>query len=97
MSTAMPKGITRGYGNAFLDMIGEAAAKALTIKELKDLDDAEMVEAEVNAHGRETNPKWDHPIWGYETFSEDQKAYLREQAQIRLGHEHTPADLPQVR
>jgi hypothetical protein len=38
----MPKGITRGYSNAFLTMIGEAAAKALTIKELKDLDDAEF-------------------------------------------------------
>jgi hypothetical protein len=38
-ATTMPKGITRGYGNAFLDMIGEAAAKALTIKELKDFND----------------------------------------------------------
>jgi hypothetical protein len=39
---AMPKGLTRGYSNAFLTMIGEAAAKALTIKDLEHLDDAEM-------------------------------------------------------
>jgi hypothetical protein len=84
---SMPKGLTRGYSNAFLTMIGEAAAKALTIKDLENLDDTEMVEAQVNARGRANNPKWDHPIVGYQTFSEDQKAYLREQAWIDLGHE----------
>jgi hypothetical protein len=41
MSTEMPKGLTRGYSSAFLTMIGEAAAKALTIKDLENLDSLE--------------------------------------------------------
>ena len=40
----------------------------------------EAIEAAVNANGRASNPKWDHPIMGYQTFSEDQKDYLRDQA-----------------
>ena len=43
MSTRMPKGITRGYSNAFLDALNRVPMhKALTVKELKDLDDAEL-------------------------------------------------------
>lgn len=84
--TSMPRGITRGYADAFRKMVSEAACKVLTIKDLQDLDDAE-VEARVNARGRANNPKWDSPITGYATFSEDQKAYLREQAQIESGNE----------
>lgn len=44
----------------------------------------EAVEAEVNATGRLTNPKWDHPIMGYKTFSQDQKSYLRDRARAVL-------------
>lgn len=86
---SLPSALTRGYAKSFKDMLVEPVAKVLTIKDLTDLDDAE-VEAAVNARGRENNPKWDHPIMGYETFSEDQKAFLREQARIELDHE-TPA------
>jgi hypothetical protein len=96
MSTEMPKGITRGYAKSFKDMLVATAAKALTIKDLERLDDVECyqeiakaelgrrIEAEVNAQGRASNPKWDHPVFGYEAFSEDQKTYLREQARDRL-------------
>lgn len=41
-SHGIPEGLTRGYSNAFLTMIGEAAAKALTIKDLENLDNAEI-------------------------------------------------------
>lgn len=44
----------------------------------------EAIEAAVIAHGRASNPKWDHPIFGYETFSEDQKEHLRDQARTYL-------------
>lgn len=44
----------------------------------------EAVEAAVHARGRASNPKWDHPISGYQTFSNDQKECLREQARIEL-------------
>lgn len=45
---------------------------------------AAAIEAAVIAHGRASNPKWDHPIFGYQTFNEDQKEYLRRQARIYL-------------
>lgn len=37
--------------------------------------------ADVLAHNRcrQNNPKADHPIWGYLTFSEDQREFLRGQ------------------
>jgi len=41
-NTEMPKGITRGYSTAFRQMIVEAVARALTIQELNDLDDAAL-------------------------------------------------------
>lgn len=44
----------------------------------------EAVEAAINARGRANNPKWDHPLLGYETFSVEQKGFLREQARIML-------------
>lgn len=44
----------------------------------------EVVEAAVNAHGQAVNPKWHHPIMGYETFSEDQKEFLRDRARTYL-------------
>lgn len=40
--TSMPKGITQGYATAFRKMVSEAACKVLTIKDLRDLDDAEI-------------------------------------------------------
>ena len=83
---SLPSGLTRGYAKSFKDMLVEMVAKPLTIRELRDLDDAEAIEAAVNAHGRAHNPKWDHPVMGYAAFSEDQRAYLREQARIRLDH-----------
>jgi hypothetical protein len=45
----------------------------------------EAVEAAVNATGRRNNPKWDHPITGYQTFSDDQKEYLRGYVQTALS------------
>jgi len=42
MSAGLPKALTRGYSHAFTTMLKEAAAKALTIKDLKDLDDADL-------------------------------------------------------
>ena len=39
--TSMPKGITRGYGEAFRQMVSEVAARALSIKDLENLDDLE--------------------------------------------------------
>jgi hypothetical protein len=39
--TAIPRELTRGYGNAFLDMLKQAAERVLTIKDLQDLDDAD--------------------------------------------------------
>jgi len=44
----------------------------------------EAVEAAVKAHGRANNPKWDHPIFGYQTFSDAQKGHLRDHARIYL-------------
>lgn len=51
----------------------------------------EAVEAEVNAAGRLRNPKWDHPIMGYETFSEDQKDFLRAEARARIEADRAAA------
>jgi len=48
----------------------------------------EAVEAAVNAHGRANNPKWDHPIFGYQTFSDAQKGHLRDHARIYLEAAH---------
>lgn len=45
-SHGLPQGLTRGYSNAFLNMIGEAAAKSLSIKDLQDLDDADAIKEE---------------------------------------------------
>ena len=39
---SLPSGLTRGYAKSFTDMLAGIAMKVLTIKELKDLDDAEM-------------------------------------------------------
>jgi hypothetical protein len=38
-----PKATTRGYGSAFLEMLKELPAKALTIKDLENLDAAEEI------------------------------------------------------
>lgn len=40
---SLPKGLTRGYANLFLDALNRVPVhKALTIKDLSDLDDAEL-------------------------------------------------------
>ena len=48
---SLPSALTRGYAKSFKDMLVESVNKVLTIKELKDLDDAEMVGAEVPIAG----------------------------------------------
>ena len=45
MSATLPKALTRGYSTSFQTMLKEAAAKALTIQDLKDLDDADLERA----------------------------------------------------
>lgn len=39
---SLPSGLTRGYAKSFKDMLVETATKVLTIKDLNDLDDAEL-------------------------------------------------------
>lgn len=39
----LPEGLTRGYSHTFTDMLKVLPMKVLTIKDLEDLDDADMV------------------------------------------------------